>query len=396
MNVGTMRWIDRFVGIPLCLITGLLARAGSRLRGPRRRERSAVIVVIKMFGLGSILLSFPFLAALRRMSPDAQIVFVTFASNVALLERLPFRVQVLAIRTSSFTAFSGDALLAIRRLRRLRPRAVYDLEFFSKFSTLLSTLTGAPRRHGYDLQARWRRLNVTDRVPFRDNVHVTETFLSQLGPATGRAEGVSIEVRKPDDRERHGLFRLLLAEGLDRRRIVGVNLNAGTTSLLRRWPPDRFAETLLEYLARNPASAVVLTGDASEWRYVQDFLETFPALAGKAWNFAGRVSLGEYFALVERMEWLLTNDSAPMHIAAALGTPVIALFGPESPVMYAPPGRATILYAGLPCSPCLSVYRAKQFRCPYNVLCMRSLTTADVLLAIREIETVPQVRSARA
>ncbi len=396
MTVSTMRWIDRFVGIPLCVIAGLWWRTASALRGAGADERSPVIVVIKMFGLGSILLSFPFLTELRRISPGARIVFVTFASNAAMLERLPFHVDVVTIRASSFTAFSADAILTLRHLRRLRPRAVFDLEFFSKFSTLLSTLTGAPKRHGYDLAARWRRLNVTERVPYRDNLHMTEIFLSQLPSGTTVPESVSVEMRKPTDRERQSLLRTLAGDGLDQRRIVGVNINAGTTSLDRRWPADRFAETLLTYLGRNPETAVVLTGDATERRYVQDFLDAHPGLTGRAWNFAGRISLGEFTALVERMEWLLSNDSAPMHIAAALGTPVIALFGPESPVMYGPPGKATILYAGLACSPCLSVYRAKQFRCPYNALCMRSIPTTDVLRALQEIEAVEQARSARA
>lgn len=396
MTVSQMRWIDRFVGIPLCYAAGAWARARSMVSPNRVPDRPPVIVVVKMFGLGSILLAFPFLAELRRRSPRARIAFVTFASNVALLERLPYPVDIVAIRTSSFTAFAADAVRAVRRLRRMRPRVVYDLEFFSKFSTLLSTLTGASRRYGFDLRARWRRLNLTDRVPYREHAHICETFFSHLDPGPRWAGTPSIALEKATEEEHRSLSGLLALHGLDRRRMVGVNINAGTTSLDRRWPPDRFAETLATYLHENPDTAAVLTGDATERPYVQDFLDAHPALEGRAFNFAGRCTLGEFLALIERTEWFLTNDSAPMHFAAVLGTPVIALFGPESPARYAPPGNVSILYAGLPCSPCLSVYRAKQYHCPYGAMCMRSIAPADVLRAIRGIESETHTRRERA
>ncbi len=396
MTVGTMRWVDRVGGIPLCHLVGRWNQLSALLGISSGARRGDAVVVLKMFGLGSILLAFPFLAALNESRPGARILFVTFSSNSALLERTPFPVEVLSLRTGSFVAFCADALRAIRIIRRAKPVDVFDLEFFSKFSTLLCALSGAPRRYGYDLAARWRRLNITHPAPYRPGVHVTELFLDQLPRSATRPGSVTIALLRPSAVEHASLHQLLAADGVDRRRLVAVNVNAGTTSLERRWPLERFAAVVAEYLDRRPETIVLLTGDRSERHYVQRLLQDSPALAGRARNYAGRLSLGEFLALLERVAWLLTNDSAPMHFAAAMGTPVVALFGPESPAMYAPLGNARILYAALPCSPCLSVYHAKQFSCPYDALCMRSIAAGEVRDALLEMERESFVRRERA
>ena len=396
MNVQTMRWIDRVAGVPLCHAVGRWNRSSAALRRAPVKKTSDTVVVFKMFGLGSILLAFPFLEALKKARPSATIVVVTFAPNRELLERVLLPVHVIALRTSSFTAFCRDTFQAVRTLRRMKPSEAFDLEFFSKFTTLLSALSGAPRRHGYHLAAQWRRLNITNAVPWRPGVHVADMFLDLLPVNARRPEVVTVALKKPTTAEHASLSRMLTANGVDGRRLVAVNVNAGTTSLERRWPLDRFASVIADYVDRNPETAVILTGDTSERPYVEHLFQANRSLIGRAFNYAGRLSLGEFLALIERVPWLLTNDSAPMHMAASLGTPVVALFGPESPAMYAPLGKSRILYAALPCSPCLSVYHAKQFSCPYDALCMRSLDPKDVLDALTAIEQEQFVRRERA
>ncbi len=389
MNVATMRWVDRYAGVPLCHLAGRWNQYAIRFRRPPEEQSGGTVVVLKMFGLGSILLAFPFLSSLRQCRPGARVLFVTFSSNTALVERAPFPIEVLPIRTESFVAFCADALHAIRTIRKRKPREVFDLEFFSKFSTLLCALSGAPRRYGYDLAARWRRLNITHPVPYRAGVHVAELFLDQLPREALRRDPLTVTLGRPSEEEHAALSRMLAADGVDGRRLVAVNVNAGPTSLERRWPLERFAATILAYLEYHPETIVLLTGDGTERHYVQRLFRISPALNGRAFNYAGRLPLGMFLALLERVSWLLTNDSAPMHFAASLGTPVVALFGPESPIMYAPIGNARTLYAGLPCSPCLSVYHAKQFSCPYGALCMRSIATGEVLEAVLDAEREP-------
>jgi len=392
MRVSAMRRFDRFVGVPLCLLTGIL-RSGFRPRTslPPAAEWKAVLV-IKFFGMGSVLLSSGFLAALREQT-GARIIFLTFASNKEILDRMPQPDIRLTISTSSISRFAREAIAAILRIRREKVQAVFDLEFFSKFSTLVSVLSGAPHRTGYSLPARWRRMNLTHAIPLRHDRHVTGSFLAQLAPFGLDGGSASGGFRLRSDPAEQETMRKKLGLGPNGRSTVCVNINAGSTSLERRWPPDRFLD-VVEILARqHPGTKFFFTGSLIERPYVERALETRPSIAPRAMNIAGMLSLGELIALFENSEVLITNDSGPMHVASSVGLPVVALFGPESPIFYGPLGAGTTIDKRLPCSPCLNVYDAKLFVCPINAQCMKEITAGDVVLAANALALPREVRA---
>jgi ADP-heptose:LPS heptosyltransferase len=120
----------------------------------------------------------------------------------------------------------------------------------------------------------------------------------------------------------------------------------------------------------------------NERLYVDRALEGHADLQGAAFNCAGDLSLGELIALLQQSTLLLTNDSGVMHIASAAGTPVVGLFGPESPKMYGPSGPSRAIYKSLSCSPCLNMYNAKLFVCPYQARCMREISVEEVIDAV--------------
>jgi ADP-heptose:LPS heptosyltransferase len=102
-------------------------------------------------------------------------------------------------------------------------------------------------------------------------------------------------------------------------------------------------------------------------------------------NFAGKFDVEGLIALLERADLLVSNDSGPLHIAAAMGKPVVALFGPETPVMYAPlSARATVFYRPPACSPCVNVHDNKMATCHLgHALCLEGIAPDDVLAASR-------------
>jgi ADP-heptose:LPS heptosyltransferase len=388
MNIRTMRALDRFLGIPLCWVTGVWNFLASPSFSHLSPESMQTILVIKFFGLGSILLSTPFLLALARQCPHARIIYLTFSSNRELLEKIPLPLVGLTISTSSARRFLLDTLHVLRRLRCSRIDAVFDLEFFSKFSTLVSFFSKAPVRVGYDLPTRWRRSNLTHPVDLDHTTHVTQVFMRQIG-VLGFAEAVDHPVTRLDASvaERASMERKLNL-GDNGFELICININAGPASLERRWEPDRFAAVALALLERNPARRIFFLGGAEERSYVAGLLDTHPALTGRAVNCAGVLNVGELIALLSRSTLLLTNDSGPVHIASAVGTPVVALYGPESPRFYGPTGPARVVYKAIPCSPCLNIYNAKLFVCPYNARCMREISTDEV---IRETEALVSV-----
>jgi ADP-heptose:LPS heptosyltransferase len=380
MKVGLMRTVDRFAGIPLCWLTGLrhrlLPASWHRLEHPDRP-----VLVIKMFGMGSVLLSVPLLDAVRSAYPASRIVYLTFATNAAVLGKIGHVDEILTIDTSSAWRFVSTAGRAVFAIRRLHPRSVFDLEFFSKFSTLISALSGAPIRIAFDLPARWRRWNITHPVALDHDSHVTQVFLRQIS-ALGRTAAARPDLRlAADETGRAELDRLPGGMPADAEVIV-VNINAGETSLDRRWPADRFMEVIRRTAVERPGARFFFTGLPAERAYVAEALSGQQAPGDRIVNCAGELSVSGLIALFERANLLLTNDSGPMHLAAAVGTPVVALFGPESPKLYGPAGRARVIYRALPCSPCLTMYNAKMFTCPYGRRCMQEISVEEVTAAM--------------
>jgi ADP-heptose:LPS heptosyltransferase len=335
--------------------------------------------VLKLFGMGSVLLSTPMLDVLRQTLPGTRVLYATFGANAGILHLIPGVDSALIIQTASPVAFLRSTLAALRTIRAARPGMVFDLEFFSKFATALAALSGAPVRVGFALPTRWRRWNLTHAVPLDRNAHVNTQFLRQLaavGVRTG-GEDARLPRLRPDDAAQKRVRAMTGGAPY-----ICVNINAGTTSLERRWPADRFLEVVERCRAAHPGLQAWLIGTREERPYVAAALDARPAPGTAVRNVAGDLDVPGLAALLADARLLLTNDSGPMHVGAAVGTPVVALFGPESPALYGPRGDAVVITRSLPCSPCLSVYNAKLFRCPYDAQCMREITVGEVTAAV--------------
>jgi 3-deoxy-D-manno-octulosonic-acid transferase/heptosyltransferase-1 len=133
------------------------------------------------------------------------------------------------------------------------------------------------------------------------------------------------------------------------------------------WGYDKFAELI----RRLPSERVVLTGSAGE-------REQIDKIAQGRRNLAGQTDLFQLAELYRRCVVVITNDSGPMHLAAAVGTPVVAIFGPTDPALTGPYGEQhVVLRAGIPCSPCFKDYCTNRVR----MECMKLVTVEQVLKA---------------
>ena len=148
----------------------------------------------------------------------------------------------------------------------------------------------------------------------------------------------------------------------------------------RRWPQPSFGE-LARRLAREDRLRVVLVGSAGERAYTQRVVEAARDLGLEdALNLAGDLSTAELSSLLSRCAVFVSNDSGPMHLAAALGTPTVGLFGPETPLMYGPLGsRVRALYRPPICSPCINVHDNKVASCIWGFpQCLVSIAVEEV------------------
>lgn len=384
-----MKLVDGTLGWVLAQLLASVA-AFRGLRAPAVPDRPRHILVLKFFGLGSIQLATPFLRALRSRYPEARIGFLTFSQNAEFVTLLEDVDEVCSVRTSNLRVFALDTFRVLGWMRRVGFDFVFDLEFFSKYSTILCYLSGATVRIGYGLADRWRAALLTHSIPLRMDIHITDSFL-EMGTIVG-AEG-PCELKPPvvTDVARAHVDGLLARHGLDScAPLVVVNVNAGEKSLLRRWPAERFA-TLVESLAGRGV-AVALIGSPGERAYVDAVAAaTVQASPGRVFNLAGTLGVEQLAALMERSAAVVSNDSGPLHLAVALGCPTVSFFGPETPTRYGPRGGAhSVFYRGPSCSPCIEPDAASSFRCPRGQECLVSIGSDEVLARVLEI-----VREAR-
>jgi len=386
-----MRSVDHWVGLPLCFGLGALVGLKHRLwpRPERPIRERGTLVVVKFFGLGSIIEATPLLAGIRRRYPNARLAFLTFATNEPLLRRLGLCTDIRVIRTRSPLNFVTDTLGTLLWMRRQDVDAIVDLEFFSKFSSLITVLGGARRRIGYHLNAFWRRSLLTDPVYFNYFHHITDVFAQAGRHIDVTIDDPTLTAGPVDDAARRRVDETLRERGWsDGERLVGVNVNAGDMSLERRWPPERFVDLIEALLARHPDVRILLTGSPSERAYIGTITERLKeSTRARVLVTAGLWSLDEFIASFERMAVFVTNDSGPMHIAAAQGAPLVSLWGPGRPEFYAPRvPRHEIIYESYPCSPCLYMFTTFEgMWCRHEGWCMQAIAHAPVLAAVERL-----------
>lgn len=387
MNINQMRKIDLYAGGTACVILGVYENIKAFLfkkdKGIKNINR---ILVSKYIGMGSILLATPMLRELRSRFPESRITLLSFESNAAFAEQLGLFDEVISIRTSSLPLFAKDLLKILLKNRRDRYDIVFDLEFFARFSTIVSYMSGARIRIGYYLPKLWRGNFLTYQVHFNPYKHVTEIFGAQLLPLGIKVSSYALSPPRVNEDKERAVLELLESEGLkDGEHSVTVNVNSSDLSIERRWPKEYFVELITRMLGSARWDRVVLVGAGDEADYVAEMHAALPEdIRAKAINLSGRLDIQAFIAMLKLSELFITNDSGPLHIASALGTPTISFFGPETPSLYGPLGKCDkTFFADLYCSPCLNVYNAKQAMCNGDNRCMKEIKPSEVIEALK-------------
>lgn len=399
MRTRALIHVDALIGLPLCGLAYALSlpgRALRRLRARRAGRRHAAppphdprgtrrILVIKFLGMGSVLLATPLLRRLRRAHPEAQLCFLTFEANAPLVRRLPGVDEVLVVPTGSLTRLLLSVPRLLLDLRRRRFDVALDLEFYSRLSNLVSWGSGARRRVGFFVRARWRGSLLSDPVYFNPTLPFGEAVVALLRPLGLDHAGPlgALDPPRLSDEEHADARAQLVTRGVpEHGTVVAVNVNASDLCDERRWPAERFAR-LVERFGAEVASVdrFVFLGAASETAVVRRVLDqVHPDVLPRCLDLSGRTSLVELTALLQRSALLISNDGGPLHLAASLRVPTISFYGPETPQLYGPVGeRHLVFYSGHWCSPCLSVYNAKIAMCDGENECMRRIELDDVL-----------------
>lgn len=326
--------------------------------------------------LGDAVMTTPALAGVREGIPDARIVLLARPLVAELFRHHPDVDEVMVYdRPGGHEGTLGRLRLAAELRRRRFDGALLLQNAFD--AALIAFLGRIPERAGYPTDG--RRILLTLPVPLPHGIlerHEVEYYLCLLdGLGIPRPVPASLKLTVTEE-EREAMAARLASIGVERSApIVAINPGA-TYGSAKRWYPDRFA-VVADALSAEWGARVVIVGSAAEAPLAG---EIATAMRTPAINLAGMTTVRELMALLSLSSFLVTNDSGPMHIGAALGVPLVAIFGPTDWRRTSPwASLAKVVRVEIDCSPC------RRRTCDRGHECMLGVTPEMVIDAAREL-----------
>ena len=339
------------VASPLCPSPSEMerGRGGSRWgeASPRR------ILVIRPDHLGDLLFLTPALRRLGQTFPNAEIVGLVGPWGQPVLATNPYLSRLIAWKFPWFDrqprrSLFGPYVSLIRLAMRLH-REEFDLAFQFRpdfwWGALAVRLAGVPEQVGYDVPV--VRPFLDRAIPVQHGLHAAleNLRLVEAVAGPGEASGLEFRLRQADERRANELLRSVA----DQRCLVGIQAGAGAP--VKLWPLDRLATVGRGLRDRFGATLVVIGGE-SEREAVATIVRE---IGDGALGLAGVTTIGELAAVLARCQLVVGPDSGPLHLAVAVGTPTVHLFGPADAIRFGPygdPARHRVVHTRWPCSPC--------------------------------------------
>ena len=373
------RWLLRALDLPTLVRRRTFQQAVTAPPIDPTSVRRAL--VLRLDRMGDLLMSLPALASLRAALPHARLTLAVGEWCAQIARRAPVdEVVVWSAPWVGRRAEGADSLLTLgRRAWALRAQGLdlaLDLQGDVR-AALLMTLTGARARVGYaNAGGGWLLTHV---VPLDERVSWVEQNHRAVVRAVGEVAGAR-EMPLLTERDR-GFASALLKERLgDHRPLVGLHASGGR--LVKQWDLACWAR-VASGLAQTFGAKIVLTGSAAD-RPLTGALAS--GLGENAIDLAGALDVDEMLAVVGAVDLFLSSDTGPMHMACALGTPSVSLFGPSDPARYFSGGsgvsgsRHVVVQADLWCSPCNLIRRPpRECQGAEPPECLRRISAEEVL-----------------
>lgn len=334
------------------------------------------ILIVKLSAIGDVVQALPCLEAVKKTFPGSEIDWVVEEAAAGILEGHPLIDRLLVSRRKSWTLMLRSPTTFMRAigkiagfLRRLRERQydiAIDLQGLLKSGVIIGAAR-AKRKIGFDGTRELSYLFLNERLPAYDKEkHALERYLD-VARYLGAVDPSPI-CTLPIDGEREIMKQRTAGLVKEGRRLVVINPVARWKTKL--WDEHKFA-LLADRMVAERRAVVVFTGSPDD-RAVTERIRNM--MRENAVNWAGETTLRELAALASLADLFITTDTGPMHLAAAAGARVAALFGPTAPWRTGPygPGHA-VVRKGLACSPCFR--RA----CDVGIRCMEGITVEDVM-----------------
>lgn len=399
MQTRTMRFIDAWVGKPLCWLLTLQNRISKGLRGVLTHAAPPQkILFVKLEEQGALVVAVPAIRRAAAMVGSENLYFVTFDENRRILDLMGLvpPENIFQIRSHAYAHLIWDTLRVVWRVRRLGIDATVDMEFFARGSAILTYLCGSRLRvglHGFDTGGPYRGDLMTHRVFYNPYLHTANAY--EVLVRALEQEPFDIPMLKaPVNSWREELPAFIASDAATSRvkELLQIHTRATPTGprfvfhtncndvlRVRKWPEQNYVALAEALLHDYPGASFILTGLANEAAASEALAKQ---IGDRAISLAGKLSLLELLTLVDLADVLVTNDSGPAHFAGLTRAHLVVLYGPETPALFGPLGKRTrVLYQSFACSPCLTAFNYRLSPCNDNK-CMKSISIEQVREAV--------------
>jgi ADP-heptose:LPS heptosyltransferase len=396
MDLRLMRLIDRYAGVFLCRFFSAL-NTFHRPHGTPERIRT--ILVILLSEMGSLVLAKSMFQHLKVTCPEARIYVLVFKKNSALLEILGYVSpdEILVIRDTSALGFATDCLSVLQKLRRIGIDVAIDCELFARISSLLSYLSGAKIRvgfHRHTQEGLYRGGFINSPVLYNPYRHISDQFLmlvssidshtfprAKILPPTIMHDWTAMSF--PEIEVQAMKLRLLNDFPVLRGRHMALIHPGGGILPIRAWPLDRYSAVAKTLVSEGCAVGVIgLKEDKPLAASIASTCSS-PMLI----DLTGYTeTIKELLLLFECAALLITNDGGPGQFSVLTSISAIILFGPETPLLYAPRGANILsIYRPTPCSPCLTAYNHRNSPCDGDNQCLKAIHPKEIISSALKI-----------
>ena len=401
MNINLQRWIDRWVGIPLCAAVSAVD-AITRPFKTKTDTAPRAIVIILLSEMGSLVLAHDMFARLKTRYPNAELHALLFGKNREILDLMqviqPGNVHT--VDDKSLMGLLSSLWRCVMQLRRANVDVAIDCELFSRISSLLSYASGASVRvgfHRHTQEGLYRGSHINRPVPYNPYQHISAQFLTLARAIDSTAVPTSkLQVMLPTQAPPHVQLDARLVPDIQQRLAKDFPAVAGKPLVLvypgggilpiRAWPLASYTALCNGLVQDGCAVAVIGLKDdqALAQQLVANVKSTNPT--SPVIDLTGYTrSIAELLALFHVAKLLVTNDGGPGQFAALTPIWTVMLFGPETPALYAPlTPQCHSFYSQWPCSPCLTAYNHRNSFCDGDNQCLKVIAPEAVLSKARE------------
>ncbi len=335
------------------------------------------ILVVRTDRIGDVILSTPVLKALRKNYPSAFISVMISPYTKDVVEGNPYIDEVIIYDKDNKHKSWRRSIEFARRLKKRD----FDLALILHPTNrvhIVTFLAGIPRRVGYNHKLGFL---LTDKIKHTKQSglkHETEYTLDLLKPLGITASDNKLFIPLKDDAEEWARA-FLKNEGLDRGNKI-LAINPGASCVSKIWPVERFAEAADRLIEENHFK-VIIVGGLTDLSIAQSVISR---MRNPIVDLAGKTTISQLASLIKRCSIFISNDSGPVHIASAVGTPVISIFGRSQkglgPLRWAPVGKTSVfLHKPAGCIECLA------HNCHREFICLKNITVDDLIREVRRL-----------